>query len=351
MRLIFAIPGDLTSFTGGYCYGRKVMACLPEHKIDVIHCQLPGSFPNPASEDIQEAVRAVNAVFSQGDIALIDGLAYGTLPEAAIAAIEAPIVALCHHPLGLEAGLEPWRSRALLASEKAALALAAGVIVTSPFTARTLEKQFGVPLGRIFVARPGTEPAHRAVGSGGPPLLLALGSIIPRKGYNVLIEALYLLSDLDWRLYIVGSPHQSPETSFALERLIGSCGLDSRVKCLGGLESAALNEVLHRSDIFVSPSLYEGYGMALAEAMARGFPIVTTTAGAAAETVPNEAALKCPSGDIVALSEALRRVILDEELRKRLSEGSWLAGQKLPSWRDTAKKIARVVNDIAMVSE
>ncbi|MGA7327597.1 MAG: glycosyltransferase family 4 protein [Rhodomicrobium sp.] len=351
MRLIFAIPCDLASLTGGYRYDRELMARLSEYRIGVIHCQMPGSFPHPTTDDLRAAVHAVNAAISPGDIVLMDGLAYGVFPEAAIRAMKAPIIALCHHPLGLETGLQQERSRALLNSERKALGLAARVVATSAFTARTLEQEFDVPAVRISVALPGTEAASRAQGSGGPPVLLAIGSITPRKAFNILIEALESISDIDWQLRIVGGAHHSPETAAALQELIESSGLSSRVKCLGELYGAALDDNFHRSDVFVSSSLYEGYGMALSEAMARGLPIVTSTGGAAAETVPDNAALKVPPGDVAALGEALRRIILDKALRDGLSEASWRAGQNLPSWGDTAGAVARVVKEVALASQ
>src|SRR5262245_61684725 len=131
MRLIFAIPGDLSLLTGGYSYGREIIERLPEFGIGVVHCQLRGCFADTSPGDLQDAVDAVNLAILPGDIVLIDGLAYGAFSEAATSAINAPIIALCHHPLGLEAGLEPERSRALIASETKALALAARIIVTS----------------------------------------------------------------------------------------------------------------------------------------------------------------------------------------------------------------------------
>jgi glycosyltransferase involved in cell wall biosynthesis len=309
---------------------------------------LPGSFPDPSPADLQDAVNTVNAAISPGDVALIDGLAYGAFSEAAINAIDAPIIALCHHPLGLEAGLDPERSRALIASETKALALAARIIVTSTHTARLLSQDFHVPASRIAIAEPGTEPAPRAIGSRGPLSFLAVGSLTPRKAFGVLVEALAGLKDLSWHLSIVGGMHHAPETAAEVKRLIEVRGLSQRIDCLGELEGAPLGQVFHRSDIFVSSSLYEGYGMALAEAMARGLPVITTTGGAASNTVPDEAALKVPPGDVAALRMALRLLISDAAMRKRLSEASWQAGQCLPRWSDTAAAVARAVNDAAL---
>ncbi len=350
MRLIFAIPGDPGLLTGGYCYAREVLALFPDFGVDAMRLRLPDRFPDPGPDDLEVAVRAINGKLSPSDLVLMDGLAFGAFTETAIRAINAPIIALCHHPLGLEAGLEPERSRALLASEKKALAHATRVIVTSDFTARTLQEDFGLAAARISVAPPGTAPARRAEGSGGSLSLLAVGSITPRKAFDVLVEALAGLTDTAWRLRIVGGARHSPYTAAALARLIEARGLGSRVECLGELQGAALDDVYHRSDVFVSSSLYEGYGMALAEAMARGLPVVTATGGAAAETVPDDAALKVPPGDAAALREALRAVIADLGLRERLAGASWRAGQTLPTWRDTAGIIVSVVNEVALAS-
>ena len=83
--------------------------------------------------------------------------------------------------------------------------------------------------------------------------------------------------------------------------------------------------------------------MVLAEAMARGLPIVASTGGAAAQTVPDAAALKVPPGDAAALAEALLRIIAGTALRARLGDASWTAGRKLQRWSRTAEIIAAVL--------
>lgn len=348
MRLAFAVPGDLLAQTGGYRYAREVMARLPAFGVDPVPCRLPGSFPHPSLGDVDEAVFAMRAALASSDGLMVDGLAFGALPQEAVARIGESIIALCHHPLALETGLSVERSAELLASEKAALALAARIIVSSPHTAMMLARDFAVPAEKIAVAPPGCERVLRAQGSGGPQVgLLALGTLTPRKAFDVLILALAGLKDLPWRLRLVGGARYAPQTAAQIERLIVEHGLSDRVELPGELTGQALERVFLTSDVFVSSSLYEGYGMALAEALAHGLPIVAAAGGAAAHTVPDGAGLKVPPGDVEALRAALRRVIGDDALRAQLAEAAFRAGQSLPTWADTAGIIAGVVRELA----
>lgn len=345
---VFAIPGDITLPTGGYAYDREVLARLPAADIDVTHLALPAGYPDPSGEDLARTGEQIAATPPDA-ILLIDGLAYGAMPAALIARFDRPIVALVHHPLCLEAGLAPARVAALRDLETAALALARHVIVTSSMTARTLAVDFGVPPERITVAEPGTEAAPRARGGAGHGIaLLAVGSIVPRKGYDVLIRALEIDAEeheSSWHLKIVGALDRSPLTLEALRAQIARSGLDRRIEIAGPKSRAELDALYDGADIFVLASHYEGYGMVLAEALARGLPIVTTTGGAAAETVPDGAALKVPPGDPRALQQALRRLMDGESLRRAIGDASWFAGQSLPCWSDTAARIAGVIKE------
>jgi glycosyltransferase involved in cell wall biosynthesis len=347
MTAVFAIPGDITLPTGGYAYDREVLARLPAAGVDVAHLALPGGYPEPSSEDLARTAELMAAT-PPGAVLLIDGLAYGAMPAELIARFDRSIVALVHHPLCLEAGVAPARAEELRALETTALSMARRVIVTSPMTARTLAADFGVPMDRITVAEPGTDAAPRAKGSGRGGTLLAVGSVVPRKGYDVLVRALEMdagVRDPDWHLTIVGALDRSPPTVDALRSQIARAGLGAHIEIAGPKSRAELDAFYDRADIFVLASHYEGYGMVLAEALARGLPIVTTTGGAAAETVPDAAALKVPPGEPRALQQALRRIMDDAALRGRLADAAWSAGQSLPRWSHTAATIAKVIEE------
>src|SRR4030095_2590222 len=101
-------------------YARRVLERFPLAGVALRHLALPGSFPAASAEDIATTVRRLDAL-SPDTIILFDGLAYGAWPAPAIAGLKQRIVALVHHPLGLEAGLSVARQQRLLALETAAL--------------------------------------------------------------------------------------------------------------------------------------------------------------------------------------------------------------------------------------
>lgn len=342
----FVIPGEIDSPTGGYGYDRRLMALLPSFGVGVRHVALPGSFPAPSADDLKATLHTLNSTPADSTL-LIDGLAFGAMPAAAIDKIDRRIIALVHHPLALESGLSDSRRKELAASERAALALAGKVIVTSPATARILEADYGVPGKRITVAIPGTDPAQRSTGTGTPLQLLCVGAIMPRKGYDVLIAALKPLVALPWRLNIAGALDRDPAAVEALREAIQAARLGERVTLSGVVVPATLDRFYENADVFVMPSRFEGYGMALAEAMARGLPIICTTGGAAGETVPDGAALKVAPDDVPALTRALETALSDRRLRAKLADASWEHGRTLPTWNETARRVAAAILDIA----
>jgi glycosyltransferase involved in cell wall biosynthesis len=219
------------------------------------------------------------------------------------------------------------------------------VIVNSRTTADALA-DYGVAAERITVARPGTDrasivPRHHH----GPVALLTVGSLVPRKGYDVLIEALAALTDLPWHLTIVGDV-RDPATAEQVRILVEHHKLGPRTSLLGAVFPSRLAELYALSDLFVLPSRYEGFGMAYAEAIAHGLPVIGTTAGAIPETVPETAGVLIPPDDVPALAAALRHLIESPTERAQLAAGARAAAKHLPTWAESAKLFSDAIERV-----
>ena len=344
-RFVFAVPGDLATPTGGYAYDRRVVAELTQLGWDVEVADIGGDFPRPSAAMLGRASMQLLAV-SKGTPIVVDGLAFGVLPElAAELRRDHPLIALVHHPLALETGIPADEATAFRQSERAALAHADRVIATSPSTARCLAADYGVAAEHITVAPPGSEPRTRTPRrtDDGAVALLAVGSLVRRKGYDVLVAALARVQDLPWRLIIAGDPTRSPATAAALAADIRRFGLDGRIVLAGAVSDGELEDLHAQADLFVLPSRFEGYGMAFAAAIAHGLPVIGTTAGAIPETVPAGAGVLVPPDDVDALAAALRRLIGDAAERERLATAARAAAARLPTWRQSAELFAHAV--------
>jgi glycosyltransferase involved in cell wall biosynthesis len=346
--LVVLLPGPLDARTGGSEYDRRVVASLraggPWTAVE-IHALDPG-FPFPTPHAREDAARTLAALPDRTPV-VIDGLALGVLPrEVAREAGRLRIVGLVHHPLALETGLDPATAAALEASERDALAAVRHVVVTSRRTAAALQA-YGVTSDRITVAEPGTDRAPIARGSGGSVVqMLAVASLTPRKGHALLVEALAKVGRRDWRLTCVGSLDRDPATTARLRAVLRASGLEAQVDLAGEGDAAAVAAWYDRSDLFVLPTLYEGYGMAVAEAVARGLPVVSTTTGAIPDIVGADAGLLTAPGDREALGRALAAVIADADLRARLAEGARRARLRLPTWDAAAATIGTVLERV-----
>jgi glycosyltransferase involved in cell wall biosynthesis len=280
------------------------------------------------------------AKLADGATTVIDGLALPDLDEAVKAQCSRlRLVALVHHPLAEETGLSRVAAEHLMRREAAALQCCRGIVCPSPKTAAAVEA-YGIPPDRILVIPPGTAKSDRPFRSRRGPVrsLLCVASVIPRKGHRVLVAALARVRDLDWQMLCIGSLERDPRTARSIRQMISAARLGRRVTLAGEQPPRMVMRAYRAADLFALPSHHEGYGMAFAEAMAHGLPVIGSSAGAIPETVPREAGLLVPAGDVAALARALRRVIAEPALAVRLAAGSRVAGRRLPDWQRAAER-------------
>lgn len=342
--VVFAVPGDIDQRTGGYGYDRRLMAALRDGGTAVEHLQLGDGFPAPGAADLAGADAAFRAL-ADSTVVLVDGLAGGAMADVMTAhGGRLRFVYLCHHPLAIETGLDFATAERLRVSEAAGLGAARAVVVTSPATAETVVALFGLPRERVTVALPGTDPRPAAACAGDPRVLLTVATLTRRKGHDVLITALGRIKALPFRARFVGGETFDPAWAAKLRAMVAAHGLEDRVTFVGPVDDTAGE--LSAADVFVLPSRYEGYGMAFAEALAHGLPVVAARAGAVPDVVPEAAGALVPPDDPEALAAALAGLLTDRKRLEAARAGSRAAGAALPSWADTAAVVRPVLEGV-----
>jgi glycosyltransferase involved in cell wall biosynthesis len=369
----FVVPGRLDQVTGGYLFDRRLVDGLRARGRAVRVIELDGRFPD-ADDTARRAAAAALAATPDDGVVVIDGLALPGFDDCLAAhSARLRLIGFVHHPLSAEAGGAPADLARHAETEARLWPMLRGIVCASAHTARAVCAA-GIAPARVAVASPGTErpvsegAAHAGPDEGaphevamhevamhegmrhersGPLRLLAVGTVTPRKGHLALVEALAGLRALDWRLVCVGSLARDAGCVAALREAIEAHRIGDRVALRGELSVADLEHEWRQADVFVLPSLHEGYGMAFAEALVRGLPVVATTAGAMPETVPAEASLHVPPGDVDALREALRRLIVEPDLRASLAAGARRAGAGLPDWPLAVDRWIAAVDRIA----
>ena len=344
--IVLVVPGRLCERTGGYLYDRRIIDGLRRRGWTVDVLELDASFPYPTPVAMEHAARALAAVRAE-TIAIVDSLALGAMPDLVTReASRLRIVALVHLPLAAASDLDRETAARFDEGERRALRAAALVIVTGKATLPLIARHELDP-GRVVVAEPGTDRAPLARRSNGHPLeLLSVATLNPEKGHERLLAALAAVPNVEWRLTCAGSLTRHPATTDRVRTAIARFGLEDRVLLAGDLDGPALAACYDRADVFVLATRQETYGMAVAEAVAHGLTVVATMTGAIPELLGDGAGLLVPVGDTPALVEALSRVLSDAGLRARLADGARRMRDRLPTWEETAGRIAAALDSL-----
>lgn len=344
----FLVPGDPDTPTGGFVYDRHAVRGLADAGRLGGVLRVDGPFPAADADTLARAGRALGGV-PDGAVLVVDGLAYAPLidvirPHAGRLAV----VALVHHPLGDETGLTEPERRHWLRAEAAALEPLRRIVTTSRTTARRLA-ELGVDADRVRVVPPGVDGpvdlSFRVPPAPGAPLrLLTVATLIPRKGQDLLLDALTRLTDRRWTADLVGDARH-PAFARAIADRIAAGGLGDRVVLHGAVRHDDLDRFWRAADLFVLPSRHEGWGIAYVEAVRWGLPVIGTTAGAIPEAVPDGAGILVAPDEADALSAALAQLLDDRAAYGRLAAGAVGAAAGLRRWSDTACEFAAAVTE------
>ncbi|MFV2021101.1 glycosyltransferase family 4 protein [Micromonospora sp. LOL_023] len=351
--LVVVLPGnvdDPATPSGGNVYDRQVSAGLAAAGWPVHEIAVPGGWPRP-DEAARAALGDTLAGLPDATVVLIDGLVACGVPEVLAAHTDRlRLAVLVHLPLADETGLAPADAAALNAAERAVLTDAAAVIATSDSTARQLTRRHGLASDRVRVAVPGVAPAPLTAGDPPGGRLLCVASVTPRKGHDVLVDALAGVADLSWTCVCVGALDATAHVAHVRSR-IARHGLADRVRLVGPRAGDALGDAYAGADLLVLPSHAETYGMVVTEALARGVPVLASRVGGVPQalgladdgTVPG---MLVPPGDPSVIGAALRNWLGDADRRTRLRAAAAQRRSTLPSWADTTAVVSAVLVEL-----
>ena len=326
------LPNDIddpTTLSGGNVYDRRLCAGLAVIGWSTTEHPVPGAWPCPLPADRAGLARVLGTLPDDA-VVLLDGLIACVVPDVLLPhASRLRQVVLVHMPL---------RD----AAERQALAGARAVITTSQWTGSLLREEHGLPAGRVHVAPPGVDPAPLAPGTDAGSRLLCVAAVTAHKGHDLLAAALATLPDA--RCLCVGPVSRDPGFVARLRT--------DRLRLVGPLTGTDLDAAYASADLLVLPSRGEAYGMVVTEALARGIPVVTTTAGGLPEALGQASDGSLPGlliepGDPVALAGALRRWLGDPDLRRRLRRSARARRETLTGWAVTAERVSGVLEGVA----
>lgn len=345
MRIGFVIYDSLDTLTGGYLYDRIVTQGLVQlgHEVEVI--SLPGcSYLGRLVQGLSPALCS-RLLAGRFDVLIQDELCHPSLflLNHRLRRQDGPILVALIHQVLCDEPRQRWQNTLLAVAERRYLASVDGFIHNSQTTQRTVAAlvthgrpqviaypagdRFGSPLSRETISERALRP--------GPLELLFLGNVIPRKGLLPLLSALAGVDRDLWRLSVVGGLDFDPAHVAKARQLVRQRGLTDSVRFLGPRQGDELVEVLSTSQLFCMPYAYEGFGIAILEAMAFGLPAIGCRAGAAGETISHGTnGFLLDLDDLGGLALLLAKLHRDRQELWRLALAACATYASRPSWQD-----------------
>jgi glycosyltransferase involved in cell wall biosynthesis len=308
MTVYFLITGDLHSLTGGYLYNLHVINGLRQkgHTVDV----LGTDWQWKGRDNLEEICRHHLNKLPLGAFVITDSLVLASLCHIVDEfGKKLKFLGLMHMPVSYD--IFSGAQGKIVGDELLALRRMRQVIVTGRFTFDLLCNAGLDPL-KIKIIEPGTEQFPRKNEYKRlPSELLCIANYSAVKAQDVLIRAMFRLTEWDWTLHLYGDMDREREFAAAIRSLIRQLKMEQRIIMHGIVKREDLSTVFMNADLFVMPSLFESYGMALSESLSHGIPVVTTLAGNIPYTIPSGMGLLTEPGNVEQLAEAIRSLFVD----------------------------------------
>lgn len=339
MNVAFVAYAPLETVSGGYLYDRMLIERLIRE----------GDLVRPVLQKRRDYAWNLvgNLSFrNPGDVDLIlqDELNHPSLVLANRRHRDRPIVCIVHH-LRASEHRSAWANQGYRLVERSYLQTIDGFIFNSETTRRSVEELVGARAPCV-VATPGGDRLGAAterdvrerLATQRPLRLVALGSVIPGKGLDIILRALLELRGEKVQLEVVGPMGAAPRFVERMQRMATS--LDLPVAFRGVLDDDQLGAQLKSCDVLVLPSFYEGFGIAFLEGMAHGLPAIGATTGATPTLIRDGInGFLVPPGEIKALADRIRQLSRDRALLQRLSLEALRTFSSFPTWEQTTGAI------------
>ena len=223
------------------------------------------------------------------------------------------------------------------------------IVADSESTRRDIVRSYGISLNDVRVIYPGYDPdtysadALAPSGCGEDSYLLYVGNLLPHKNVLSLLDALAILRRRRRARLIIRGDGQ-PAYARAVRQRVETLGLADAVSFQGYAAEGALRDLYAGAVCLVLPSLHEGFGLPVLEAMACGTPVITSGSSSLPE-VGGDAALRVDPNDAIDLADAMYRVLTDTHLRADLRERG-LKWVRAFSWRRTAERMSQLLDEV-----
>jgi glycosyltransferase involved in cell wall biosynthesis len=351
-RIAFVTVGDTARLTGGYLYHREVFARLRAAGVVVDEHVASGA----ALGEQLAAAEGFGRRFDPApyDVVVVDALARAVCaPWLDAWRAQRPLVAMVHELPSIAAGDDGQRTADDGKAHDASLALADERAREAPLLRADRLIAVSEDGARILAAR-GVDPARIVVASGGldrlslasavqtpapnhatsqspSQVVLCVAQWIPRKGLLELAQAWAQVARPGWRLELLGEENADPAYATEVRAVLAVAPAGSAL-VRGPVADDELRAAYGSAAIFALPARYEGYGIAFAEALFFGLPVVGCAVGPVPALVGPSAGLLVPPGDVQALAAALARLMAEQPLREAMAVAALSRAATLPTW-------------------